>query len=132
MNNIKKFQYNKEKDKYILEIENDITNAEGKVIGRRKWSDEIEKDHIKDVLELLKQQKETIEKGIKKSEEELKQLPKMTKQERDNIRVFSQKVAKVQQLARIEKVESEKESQLVGLNKISKDIEELENAIGVN
>lgn len=124
-----KFQLDKNLDKYVLIMENPITNKAGKVIGNRTWKDVINKEDMNDIIELLNDQEKQISQGLETTNQEIAKLPKLSKRERDALRELNTKFQKIQALNQLEKHEANRKSQEDALSKIQKDIKELKDAI---
>ena len=115
--------------KYVLEIvTEDELKSEDKTVGSQIST--IKQVYDKDQLELIKsniqQQKEDFEKKKKQTEIQLKNLPKFTEREENQIKEFSDKLQKVRDYTQRKQLEDALKSADSILEKINKDLSELD------
>lgn len=125
------FEYDKNIDKYVLLVENELQLLDGKkTVGhqyqtiKQVWN----KDALPVMLEQLKQQKTETETVITNTKKQLEKI-NLSDREKQKIKVFAENLKKAQNLQTITQYEETLSNHQSALSKINKDIEEIENAI---
>lgn len=125
------FEYDKNIDKYVLSVENELQLLDGKkIVGhqyqtiKQVWN----KDALPVMLEQLKQQKTETETVITNTKKQLEKI-NLSDREKQKIKVFAENLKKAQNLQTITQYEETLSNHQTALSKINKDIEEIENAI---
>lgn len=130
--NIRELKLDPKLDKYVLYIESETELKDGKrTVGTQKqtikqiW----DKDQIGLIKQQIEEQKRQAEEQIASVDKKLEQHGKISVRERQQLKEFYEKLQKGQKLQKIEELEKQKETLNQSLEKIKKDLKEIDDAI---
>jgi phage shock protein A len=129
---IRELKYEPKLDKYVLYIESETELKEGKkTVGtqtqtiKQIW----DKDQIETIKNQVLEQKKQVEAQIRSIDNQLELQGKINTRERQQLKEFYEKLQKAQKLQKIEQLEKQKEDIKRSLDKINKDLKEIDDAI---
>jgi phage shock protein A len=129
---IRELKYEPKLDKYVLYIESETELKEGKkTVGtqtqtiKQIW----DKDQIETIKNQVLEQKKQVEAQIRSIDNQLEVQGKINTRERQQLKEFYEKLQKAQKLQKIEQLEKQKEEIKKSLDKINKDLKEIDDAI---
>ena len=129
---IRELKYEPKLDKYVLYIESETELKEGKkTVGtqtqtiKQIW----DKDQIETIKNQVLEQKKQVEAQIRSIDNQLEVQGKINTRERQQLKEFYEKLQKAQKLQKIEQLEKQKEDIKKSLDKINKDLKEIDDAI---
>ena len=129
---IRELKYEPKLDKYVLYIESETELKEGKkTVGtqiqtiKQIW----DKDQIETIKNQVLEQKKQVEAQIKSIDNQLELQGKINTRERQQLKEFYEKLQKAQKLQKIEQLEKQKDDIKKSLDKINKDLKEIDDAI---
>ena len=129
---IRELKYEPKLDKYVLYIESETELKEGKkTVGtqtqtiKQIW----DKDQIETIKNQVLEQKKQVEAQIRSIDNQLEVQGKINTRERQQLKEFYEKLQKAQKLQKIEQLEKQKDDIKRSLDKINKDLKEIDDAI---
>lgn len=129
---IRELKYEPKLDKYVLYIESETELKEGKkTVGtqtqtiKQIW----DKDQIETIKNQVLEQKKQVEAQIRSIDNQLELQGKINTRERQQLKEFYEKLQKAQKLQKIEQLEKQKDDIKKSLDKINKDLKEIDDAI---
>jgi len=129
---IRELKYEPKLDKYVLYIESETELKEGKkTVGtqtqtiKQIW----DKDQIETIKNQVLEQKKQVEAQIRSIDNQLEVQGKINTRERQQLKEFYEKLQKAQKLQKIEQLEKQKDEIKRSLDKINKDLKEIDDAI---